>query len=386
MSQYIHTRSHYDLSGSAALEAALQAKRAFTSAQLQAGRDYMTSQWRQMGVAAMQAGDFQKPTATKRADGKVSVPIESFLTDWNRQAARALRPIMRALRNVPMPSFIDKSKLENRPLDFLLDVFDPVFDRFEAACNRTQRRHIPRGKVQWFGKTIDLRINQPGDEKMDVSTRGFMRKMRIIQAFILLFFNKPVELAGECLKEGIDIVGDVGKTVGDAVDKTLRDVGKTAQNAAEEAEKAVAGVIDWVKSLAGLGGYGIGLGEPVTAASGAAAGGTTAVGGIAVEQVIQQIIEKIMQALSEKVPEIAVNLAQTAAQKGIESAFAAPPTATEVAAVTPAASAAPAQLIVTTPGAAPSTPSTPSGLPSYAVPLGIAAVAALGIGYLALRK
>lgn len=366
------------ISSSAALKAVT-----FSPAQLQAGRNYMTSQWRQMGVAAMQAGDFQKPTATKQADGKVSVPIASFLTDWNRQAARALRPVMRALRNVPMPSFVDKRKLENRPLDFLIDLFDPVFDRFEAACNRTQRRHIPRGKVQWFGKTIDLRIEQPGDEKMDASTRGFMRKMRIIQSFILLFFNKPVELIGECLKEGVDIVGDVGKAVGDAVDKTLREAGNTVQKAAEETGKAVAGVFDWIKGATSLGGYGIGLGEPVTAASGTAASGATAVGGIAIEQVIQQIIEKIMQALAEKAPEIAANLAQTAAQKGIENAFAAPPTATEVAAVAPAASAAPAQVVVTTPGAA---SSTPSGLPSYAVPLGIAAVAALGIGYLALRK
>ncbi len=351
----------------------------FSSMQLREGREYMTSQWRLQGAA--KAGAFKTPTAVKKADGKVSVPITSFLTDWNKQAAQILRPVMRALRNVPMPAFIDKRKLENRPIDFILDVFNPVFDRFEAAAVRTQRQHVPRGKVEWFGKTIDIRIDQPGDERMDVSTRGFVRKMRIIQSFILLFFTKPLELAGECLKEGVDLAGDVARDVSKAVDDTLKQVGKTAQAAAKETEKAVAGVVDWFKGVTGLGAYGrAGLGA--TGVEEGAAVGITGVGGVGIEQVVQQIIEKIMQALSDKAPEIASNLLETAATKGIESAFAAPPTPSEAAAV--AAAAAPASVgpvVVTVPGGA---AGAPASLPPYVIPLGIAA--ALGIGFLALRK
>jgi hypothetical protein len=357
------------------------APKAFSAAQLREGHDYMVSQWRQSGVLAAKAGAFKKPTAVKKADGKVAVPITSFLTDWNKQAAEVLRPVMRALRNVPMPSFIDKRKLENRPIDFILDVFNPVFDRFEAACVRTQRQHVPRGKVEWFGKTIDIRIDQPGDERMDASTRGFVRKMRIIQSFILLFFTKPIELAGECLKEGVDLAGDVARDVGKAVDDTLKQAGKTAQAAAQEAQKAVAGAVDWFKSVTGLGAYGGTYGLGATGVEEGGAVGVVGVGGVGIEQVVQQIIEKIMQALSEKAPEIASNLVQTAATKGIESAFAPPPTPAEEAAVVAAAAAPAAPVVVTVPGGAVST--APS-LPPYVIPLGIAA--ALGIGFLALRK
>ena len=84
----------------------------FSETALKEGRGYMTSQWRQSGVAALQSGaDFKKPSTTKKADGKVSVPISNFWSDWNKEAAKALRPVMRALRNIDLPPFIDKNKL-----------------------------------------------------------------------------------------------------------------------------------------------------------------------------------------------------------------------------------------------------------------------------------
>jgi len=338
VSNYVYTSNtanttHSGLAGNTALQPALRSKQVmFSAKQLQEGRSYMTSQWRQMGVEALKSrAVFAQPKAVTQADGKVSVPITSFLADWNKEAAKALRPVMRALKNLDLPPFIDKRKLETRPLDFVIDIFDPVLDRFEAACNRTQRQHIPKGVVDWFGKKIDIRISQPGDQRMDASTRNFVRKMRIIQSFILLFFNKPLELAGECLKEGVDLAGDIGREVGQAVDKTLREAGKTAQKAAEEAGKAVAGAFDWIKGATGLGYFG----EAATAGTGAAAAGTTAAGGVAIEQVVQQVLEKIMASLAEKIPEVAANMATTAATKGIESAFSPPPAPTEVSPPSP---------------------------------------------------
>ena len=240
MSNYVYASHSHGLAGKDALAAAIEAKRAsFSPKQLQEGRSYMTSQWRQMGVAASKTS-FKPATAVKQADGKVAVPISNFWSDWNKEAAKALRPVMRVLRNLELPKFIDKRKLETRPLDFVLDIFDPVLNRIEAACVRTQQKHVPRGRVQWFGKTIDIRIDQPGDDRMDVSTRNLVRTLRTIQSFILLFFTKPLELAGECLKEGFDVAGDTMRDVSNAVDKTLKEAGKAAETVAKETEVAVA--------------------------------------------------------------------------------------------------------------------------------------------------
>lgn len=304
---------------------------AFSAKQLKEGRSYLTSQWRQSGIASIKQGAvFAQPKAVKKADGKVSVPITNFWSDWNREAAKTLRPVMSVLRNLDLPSFIDKRKLADRPLDFVLDVFDPVLDRFEAACNRTQKKHIPRGVVKWFGNNIDIRIDQPGDDRMDASTRNFMKTMRIIQSFILLFFNKPIELAAECLKEGVDLAGDVARDIGKAVDKTVKQVEKSVKKAGEEAEKAAAGVVDWLKGAA----KSVGLGELATAGAGAGAAATTAAGGISIEVVIASVISSVTTALIAAIPEIITSVSQAAAEKGLpESDFSREPSPDELRAV-----------------------------------------------------
>lgn len=77
-----------------------------------------------------------------------------------------------------------------------------------------------------------------------------------MQAFIVCFLKKPLEFAGECLKEGIDIVGHVAGAVGQAVGGAVEAVGKAAKavgdvvkKAADEAAKAAAGVASFLETL-----------------------------------------------------------------------------------------------------------------------------------------
>ena len=263
------------------------------------GSRYLAQQWVEQSDAAAKANvKFVKPRVTKTRDGKASVQITSVLTDWNREAAKAMRPVAPAILGLDLLSRSMREKLINRPIDALLDLFDPLFSTLAVPCKRTMDLHLKGGRrVEWFGQYLDIRINQPAiDNRLDVSTRNFVKKLRTIQAFIICFLKKPLEFTGECLKVGIDLATNVAKSVGKAVDSAVRSIGKAAQDAgaavgdlaakaADEAGKAAAGVAAFVGGIFGLGAYAQehgGLGDG-GAASGPAVAGTTIICGVAIE-------------------------------------------------------------------------------------------------------
>lgn len=284
--------------------------RDFSTRQLSEGKQYLAQQWVDQAQALNDLDvRFKVPPATKTASGKASVQLTtSFWTDWNREAARAFRPVSTALRSLEIIPRDLREKLVTRPLDALLDVFDPLFDRVAAPCRRTMNKYLRGGRrVEWFGKYIDIRISQPRiDDKCDVSTKNLLKKLRTIQAFIVCFLKKPLEFAGECIKEGIDIVGDVAGQVGAAVGEAVENIGKAAQaagkavgdvvdKAVKEAEKAAAGVASFFGGLVGLSGYSDGgLGEPFTIIAGAVAGAITTIAGVITEAVILAVIAGIV--------------------------------------------------------------------------------------------
>lgn len=277
----------------------------FTKAELTQGRGYLSQQWiAQKQLVRDMRLQFAKPTVTKKPDGKVSVPVTSFLSDWNQQASRAIQPVAAAIRALDMMPRDLREKMISRPLDALLDIFNPIFDRVAAPCRRTMQRHLNGGRrVEWFGRYIDIRIEQPLiDNSVDISTKTFLKKIRTMQAFIVCFLKKPLEFAGECLKEGIDIVTDVAGAVGQAVGGAVEAIGKAskavsdaAKKAADEAAKAVAGVASFFGNAFGLSG---GLGEPATAISAAIASAITVIAGVITENVLIAIIGAIGAAIA----------------------------------------------------------------------------------------
>ena len=198
--------------------------------------------------------------ATKGRDGKVVVPVTSLLTDWNAEGKKLLAPLAPAVRGATALPYSWREKIVNRPLDAFIDLFDPVEDAFGRAIDRVIRKHVPSGKINWFGKMENISRNPPEDNVFDISTRNFVRRLRTIRAFIGLFFAKPVELAYECAVEGIDITAKVAEGIGDAVSAAAKAAGEVVEEVGKKAQEAVDGVVDFFKGLGGLGGYG-GLGD-----------------------------------------------------------------------------------------------------------------------------
>lgn len=273
-----------------------------TQNEVMEGNKYLAQQWvEQANAVEKQKLNFAKPTAQKTRDGKVSVPVASFLTDWNREAARAMRPLAPAIRGLDLLPRALRDKMINRPLDALLDLFNPLFGVLATPCKRTMDLHLKGGRrVEWFGKYLDIRISQPAiDDKLDISTRNFVKKLRTIQAFIICFLKKPLEFTGECLKAGIDLATNVAQSVGKAVDSAVMSIGKAAQDAgkavgdlaaqaADEAGKAAAAAGSFFGNIGKSMGFGSyaqehgGLGDG-GAASGPAAAGTTLIAGVSIE-------------------------------------------------------------------------------------------------------
>lgn len=303
----------------------------FTKSEQTQGRAYLAQQWvTQEQVFRNMRLRFDKPAALKKPNGKVSVPVTTFWSDWNRQTARAVQPVAAAIRSLDLLPRDLREKMVTRPLDALLDIFNPLFDRVAAPCRRTMRQHLRGGRrVEWFGRYIDIRIEQPLiDNAADESTKTLLRKLRTIQAFIVCFLKKPVEFAGECLKEGVDIVGDVAGAVGKAVGSAVETIGRAAQEAgraagdvakkaADEAGKAAAGVASFFGNAFGLSG----LGEVATAISGAIAAAITTIAGVVTEGVLITIISTIGGAILAAIGATAYVAVSFRQQESVEKAI-----------------------------------------------------------------
>lgn len=307
----------------------------FTKSEQVQGHAYLTQQWVEQAFAARRAGvQIKTPVAVKLPNGKVSVPVGSLWSDWNQEGAKALRPVAGAIRSFTLLPVALREKLLTRPLDALLDLFNPLFARLAAPCRRTMQQHLRGGRrVEWFGKYLDIRIDQPAiDNKLDASTKNLLRKLRTIQAFIICFIKKPLEFAGECLKEGIDIVSDVAGAVGGAVGGAVESIGNAAKavgeavgdvakRAAEEASKAVAGVASFFGSLTGLSGLGdggLGDGGLISGpAAGGAAAGTTTICGVVIEN---SLILGVIGAIVAAATTLGVVAIQTSSQERLANA------------------------------------------------------------------
>jgi len=299
----------------------------------------------------------------------------SFWADLNAGAAGLLRPVAaplsEALKAAGAPADL-RTKLVSRPLDAMLDIFDPAEDAIVRAVNRVMAR---KGSTQtFFGQRIDLRIGQPVDAQMDASTRNLVRSLRTISAFVVLFWTAPLELAQEMMKEGLDVAsGAAAATV-----KLATDVTKAAGKAAQDAAKAAAGVWTSITNLFGMPEPGDGIGQGGPAEGVAAGAAVAAAGGVSLEAVLLSAVSSIVAAVTAAIP----GVLNTAAGEGVKAVLG------PKGSTTPAATTRDPVVIVAQRGGniGPATPLNVNGpgVPTWALVL--LGVAALGGVYAVTRR
>lgn len=227
--------------------------------------------------------------------------VSSPWADINRQAAQMLRPVLvpmaDALRVAKAPADV-RAKLVSRPLDALLDIFDPVEDAVGRAVDRVIAR---KGATQnFFGKRVNIARRQPADARADASTQNLIRSFRTIRAFIVLFWTQPLELAQELLREGIDITQEVAKQAATAAKTAATAASRAAQNTWESFARLFSPV-------SGLGQTGAG--------EGAAPPAVAAAGGPVLENVLAMLLESLLPALISTAPGIALTLVENETKK-----------------------------------------------------------------------
>lgn len=230
------------------------------------------------------------------AYGLGAAPTTTLWTDLNRGAAALVSPLrgpLDAVLKTAGVSTSDRRKITTRPLDAMLDLFDPILAPVGRAVDRVMRS---RGATQsFFGTRINLTRIQPGDARADVSTRNLLASLRTIQAFIVLLWSQPDGLIYEMGREGLNMASQVGN----AVANTAATVSKNVSNTAGAAVKAVTDTVQNIgKGVADFFGLGEGLGgEPVTVAATAAATGVAATAGAALQTAISAAITAIVGAI-----------------------------------------------------------------------------------------
>ncbi len=226
----------------------------------------------------------------KIVGGKVQIPVTSFWADWNKQFAKVMVPFVPAINAAPL-TVAQKTLLKTRPLDAVLDLFDPIEDRIGRAVDRVI---LKKGATQnYFGKMRNIKRTQPIDAKADASTQNLMKTLRTIDAFVVLFFTQPVELAAECLKEGLNIAGDAVSAV---------------KQAGAAALKAGGAALNEVSSWFGIGAADGGVVSAPTAVAATAAAGA---GIDAVITATLAAITTILTAAATAAATAAVNAAMT---------------------------------------------------------------------------
>ncbi len=230
-----------------------------------------------------------KPTAD--AKGRIVVPISSFWSNLNQTAAQAVKPFAGAVNAMTFLTVAQRNQIINAPLDALLDMFDPIFDHVGAAVDRVLAK---KGNVQnYFGSNKNLQRVQANDLKSDAVTQDLLKKLRTIEAFVVLFFTQPIDLAGEMLKEGLDIAQSAGQVVGQVATNVASAIGKDATEVMQASTNAASTVASWF----GLGHFSYALGDGglvsgPTAAT--AATGVTATAGAGVEGGVSATITAIL--------------------------------------------------------------------------------------------
>lgn len=219
---------------------------------------------------------FSKPSRATVTNGKVDVPVTSFWTTWNQSAAQIVQPFAVVIDALPIPSG-DRAKMKSRPLDALLDIFDPIEDAIGRAVDKVLAQ---KGNTQnFFGKNMNLKRVQSVDSKADASTRNMMKTLRTIQAFYVLMFTQPIEFAGALLSEGVNVVGGIAQAAADVAGEIAKRAGEGAAEVLETAGEVASAVV----SFFGLGSvHGLGTAAVDDAAVAGAAAATTAAAGVEV--------------------------------------------------------------------------------------------------------
>ena len=221
----------------------------------------------------------------------------SLWSDCNQVAAKALSPVKGALDTVLKTAGVaaaDRTKITTRPLDAMLDIFDPIEDAVGRAVDRVMKS---RGATQtFFGTKINLTRVQAVDKRGDVSTQNLLKSLRTMQAFIVLLWTQPDGLIYEMAREGLDIANDAGKLVTSTAASAASAISKEAGKAVKAITDAAQAAADAAKNFFGLGAVGS-LGEPVTAVAATAATGAAATAGAALETGIMAAITAIIGAL-----------------------------------------------------------------------------------------
>lgn len=133
-----------------------------------------------------------------------SIP-QTLLDKWNNNLRQMIAPVAGGFSALPF-SEADKTKLRNRPLDFLINLFDPVEDFVATTISEVIARTGGNPLRQYFDKLVDLRRDQPGDAKYDASTLNLLRRLRTINGCFVLMLNQPIifptALAARLIRSG----------------------------------------------------------------------------------------------------------------------------------------------------------------------------------------
>lgn len=287
----------YVLAGGAALGALVPARfnintATFSPAKLASGRSFLQQRGQLAADFVKRNGSVKTTSARVVSGNKIKADITSPWSEWNAAIARLISPVKQQILAIPVLSGPVKRKIVERPLDAVIDIFDPLVDRLARAEQRVLTKHLNGGRsVEFFGSRLDLRLTQEIDARMDESTKNITRKLRILRNFFVLWWKKPLELVFECLAEGVDLVKDTVESIGKAIEDGLVAVGETAQKAAEEAGEVVSGVVGGIASFFGLGTTGGAVEAP-------AAGTAATVFGIPIAQFFGGIISVITGAVT----------------------------------------------------------------------------------------
>ena len=158
------------------------------------------------------------------AQGRVqsSIPAKASSTDshgygvplqvwnkWNSDWAKVIAPAAPVVRASHILSASQQDLLLTRPLDFLMQVFDPIENIVaQAVKDYSSRFRVTSARMPFTNRLVDLRRELPGDEKYDAATLRFVKRLRTIAACMVLLFDP---------RFGVILLVDVEQPVVDAV-------------------------------------------------------------------------------------------------------------------------------------------------------------------------
>lgn len=229
-----------------------------------------------------------------------------LLNRANSNMALLLRPLAPAISRLPdqpgmMVAF--KRDVMNRPIDALLNLFQPVealAADIVTEANRWSNKQERLIGVPGLNQVVaKMAVDQPEDARLDPTMRAFMRRLRIVTNYMVLCAYDPVALAVGTAKalvaRGIWSVQKLNELLGklpnpvataqaaaaaaaEAARAAKAAVSAGTQTAATNASNTVQAAADAGKRFFGLSGPFAGLGEAAAATAATAGGATTAAG------------------------------------------------------------------------------------------------------------